>query len=60
MQQGHGALFLVFGPMIGFVLDHQQGPDAALRSLGWVYFVGAFALIVLLLGERRRFRISRG
>lgn len=52
---GTRALFLAFGPIIGHVLDH-QGPDAALRALGFVYVCGFFAVAVPLLSQRRHFR----
>lgn len=54
---GMRALFIVFGPILGKILD-QQGSHAAMMYMGWVYVVGFFALAMPLLWHRREFRIN--
>lgn len=54
---GMRALFLVFGPILGHVLD-TRGPDAAMTALGLVYAIGFFVVAVPLLTQRRHFRMD--
>lgn len=52
---GMRALFIIFGPMVGHVLD-TSGPDMAMQTLGWVYLAGIFVIGYPLLSQRRNFR----
>jgi MFS family permease len=52
---GMRALFLVFGPVIGAILD-QHGPNTALKILGLVYVAGFFLITAPLLRQRRHFQ----
>lgn len=54
---GMRALFLVFGPLIGHVLD-TDGASAALGWLGWIYVGGFVAVALPLLSERKNFRLE--
>jgi MFS family permease len=46
-------LFIVFGPILGYMLDH-QGIDHAFMTMGLVYVIGAFAVALPLVLEIRR------
>ena len=52
---GMRALFVIFGPLIGAMLD-ADGPNHALKMLGAVYVVGFFVIALPLLSEHRNFR----
>lgn len=52
---GMRALFILFGPMVGHVLD-TRGPDTAMMTLGWVYVGGFFLIAWPLLSQRKHFR----
>jgi MFS family permease len=52
---GMRALFIIFGPMVGHVLD-TGGADSAMKTLGIVYLVGIFVVGVPLLSQRASFR----
>lgn len=54
---GMRGLFIVFGPMVGRVLD-SSGPNGAMIALGWVYVVGALVVTGPLLSQRHSFRSS--
>lgn len=54
---GMRALFVVFGPLLGFVID-KYGVAEAMKVMGLVYVVGIFAVAVPLLGQRRAFRVG--
>ncbi len=54
---GMRILFIVFGPLLGMVLD-KHGADMAMYVMGSVYFVGLFVIAWPLLRERRQFQIS--
>jgi MFS family permease len=51
---GMRALFLIFGPVVGAVLD-RSGPDHAMTVLGFVYLAGVFLVAWPLLTQRRSF-----
>jgi MFS family permease len=52
---GMRALFVVFGPFLGYVFD-TRGPDAAMKGLGFVYVIGFFLIALPLLSQLRHFR----
>lgn len=52
---GMRALFVVFGPMIGAMLD-SEGPDHAMKMMGYLYLAGFFVIALPLLSQRREFR----
>ncbi len=54
---GMRALFAVFGPFIGHLLD-TKGPDQTLVYLGVVYLIGFFIIVVPLLTQRHLFKTS--
>jgi MFS family permease len=54
---GMRTLFIIFGPLIGFVLD-RGGPTGALTTLGVVYSVGFVVIALPLLGLRRYFNVE--
>lgn len=54
---GMRALFIIFGPIIGFMLD-RRGPDQAMVVLGAVYVLGFFLVAIPLLTQRRNFRVE--
>lgn len=54
---GMRALFIVFGPILGKILD-QQGAESAMTYMGWVYVVGFFVMAIPLLWHRREFRVN--
>jgi MFS family permease len=53
---GMRALFILFGPMIGQVLD-TKGSDQMMNLLGVIYFVGIFVVALPLLMQRRSFQM---
>ncbi|MBC7740680.1 MAG: MFS transporter, partial [Bdellovibrionaceae bacterium] len=54
---GIRALFVIFGPLIGHVLD-VQGSSEMMKVLGYVYLVGFFVIALPLLSQRRAFRLG--
>lgn len=52
---GMRALFVIFGPLIGGMLD-TEGPNHAMKALGVVYVVGFFVVAIPLLSQHRNFR----
>ncbi|MEK7357076.1 MAG: MFS transporter [Bdellovibrionota bacterium] len=54
---GMRALFIVFGPMIGHLID-TRGTTTAVSSLGFVYLIGFCAIALPLLSQRRHFRME--
>ena len=54
---GVRALFILFGPLIGHVLD-VRGSSDMMKVLGYIYFVGFFAVAIPLLRQRRAFRLD--
>ena len=54
---GMRTLFIIFGPLLGGVLD-QHGAAPAMTMMGVVYFVGVFAVAMPLLSQRRDFKIN--
>lgn len=55
---GMRMLFLVFGPLLGSVLD-KNGADHAMMVMGFIYFIGLFVIAGPLLRERRQFQITK-
>jgi MFS family permease len=53
---GMRGLFVIFGPLVGRVLD-TSGPDGAMMTLGWVYVGGILVVAVPLLSQRRSFEV---
>ena len=51
---GTRTLFIVFGPLLGGTLD-REGSAAALKIMGFVYFVGLFVIAWPLLSQRKSF-----
>ena len=54
---GMRMLFLAFGPLLGYVIDH-WGPAKALESMGYVYLLGFFIVALPLLGQRKQFVLT--
>lgn len=52
---GMRMMFIIFGPLIGHILD-RGGTTDALTVLGIVYVAGIFAVAMPLLGQRHAFR----
>lgn len=53
---GVRALFIVFGPLIGHVLE-TRGPEPMMLMLGYVYVAGFFLITLPLVRERKGFQI---
>ena len=51
------ALFIVFGPLLGHMID-QQGAAPAMAMMGWVYVAGLFVVAMPLLSQRKEFKIN--
>lgn len=54
---GMRALFVVFGPLLGYVID-KYGTNEAMKMMGLVYFIGLFVLALPLLSQRKLFRVG--
>lgn len=54
---GMRGLFVIFGPLVGHVLD-TSGPNGAMKALGWIYASGIVLVALPLFSQRREFRVS--
>lgn len=54
---GMRAMFILFGPLLGHVLD-TQGANQAMVVLGVIYTVGIFLVALPLLQQRKEFRLG--
>ncbi len=54
---GMRALFIVFGPWLGHVID-LHGVAPAMMMMGWVYVAGLFCIAMPLLSQRKEFKIN--
>ncbi len=54
---GMRALFIIFGPVLGHLLD-TEGSASAMKALGYVYLAGFFVVAVPLLQQRKSFRLG--
>lgn len=54
---GMRALFIIFGPLLGHILD-VQGSASAMTSLGYIYLIGFFVIAWPLLRQRKSFRLD--
>lgn len=53
---GMRALFIIFGPIIGLVID-KHGTNAAMLVMGYVYVAGLILVALPLLSQRKEFRV---
>ena len=54
---GMRALFVVFGPLLGFYID-KYGTNEAMKLMGVVYLAGLFLVAMPLLSQRREFKVG--
>lgn len=54
---GMRALFVVFGPLLGFFID-KYGTNEAMKLMGFVYLIGLFVIALPLLSQRREFKVG--
>jgi MFS family permease len=54
---GMRMLFILFGPLLGKVLD-EKGPPEAMKIMGLIYLIGFFVVALPLLSQRNEFKIN--
>lgn len=54
---GMRALFVVFGPLLGFYID-RYGTNEAMKMMGFIYVAGLFVVALPLLKQRQHFKVG--
>lgn len=54
---GMRALFVIFGPLLGFFID-KYGINEAMKLMGFIYVAGLFLVAMPLLSQRHHFKVG--
>ena len=54
---GMRALFVIFGPLLGFFID-KYGTNEAMKLMGFIYVAGLFLVAMPLLSQRHHFKVG--